>query len=214
MKLTFTYDRQHDIGCILTFGKTSRNMPYPTKVYEELTTRYGEDPSSDNTDAFIEIYTHTNNIDIDAYQQKYQKEWDMVASEYQTRAEKTFKTKLSYDVSAYLTINDRCPYSVEERMFFVSTSAYSSTKTAMHELWHFYTWQRFGKEWEDRLGKQKYNDIKESLTVLLNVECKDILPKNVIDRGYDHHQELRQKILTFWEQEKDIDKLWEYCVQQ
>jgi hypothetical protein len=40
----------------------------------------------------------------------------------------------------------------------------------MHELWHFYTWYGLGVDQEERLGKEKYNDLKEALTVLINIE--------------------------------------------
>ncbi len=78
----------------------------------------------------------------------------------------------------------------------------------MHEYWHLYTWYKFGVIWEEKLGKQKYNDIKESLTVLLNIECKDLFPENKKDIGYPQHQELREKIIKIWNETKDIDKLW------
>jgi hypothetical protein len=78
----------------------------------------------------------------------------------------------------------------------------------MHELWHFYTWQVFGREWENKLGKQKYNEIKEALTVLLNVECKNLLPEGITDNGYPQHKELREKIVVEWEKDKNIEKLW------
>lgn len=77
----------------------------------------------------------------------------------------------------------------------------------MHELWHFYTWYKFGFEWEEKLGKEKYNNLKESLTVLLNVECVNLLKEKVYDNGYPQHQELRKNILKIWNKNKDIDYL-------
>ena len=53
-----------------------------------------------------------------------------------------------------------------------------------YNLWHFYTWYGLGADQEQKLGKQKYNDLKEALTVLLNVECKDLMPEGVSDGGY------------------------------
>lgn len=82
----------------------------------------------------------------------------------------------------------------------------------MHELWHFYTWYGLGVDQEEKLGKQKYNDLKEALTVLLNVECNDLLPEGMLDTGYSQHQEIRRTILEFWEKDKDIKKLWDYLI--
>ena len=80
----------------------------------------------------------------------------------------------------------------------------------MHELWHFYTLYGLGTDQEEKIGKQKYNDLKESLTVLLNVECKNLLPEGVVDMGYTQHQDLRKKILEYWEKDKNIKNLWNY----
>ena len=77
----------------------------------------------------------------------------------------------------------------------------------MHELLHFYTWHAFGKKLIDEgLSRLVYNDIKESLTELLNVEFKDLLD-GAVDKGYPQHQEIRAKIRNLWETEKDINKL-------
>jgi hypothetical protein len=78
----------------------------------------------------------------------------------------------------------------------------------MHELWHFYTWYKFGEDEQERLGMEKYNDIKEALTVLLNVECEHLLPEGVTDYGYPQHQELRKEILSLWQENPDIDFIW------
>ena len=82
----------------------------------------------------------------------------------------------------------------------------------MHELWHFYTWYSLGIDQEEKLGKQKYNNIKEALTVLLNVECKDLMLEGAYDSGYPQHKELRDKIIELWEKEKNISKLWEQII--
>ncbi len=64
-------------------------------------------------------------------------------------------------------------------------------------------------EWEQKLGAEKYNELKEALTVLLNVECRDLLPSGIIDRGYPQHQELRQRILELWSKDRNMDNLWQ-----
>lgn len=213
MKLTFKYDRNRDIWCVLNYGKTSMNSPTPTKQYHELVNQYGEHISESDTDAFIESYISVNNIDMNNLPGVLQNNWDSISSEYQMRAEEIFGVSLPSDVTAYLTINERCPYSIQHDMFFVST-AYPNVahKTAMHELWHFYTWYKYGIEWEPKLGPQKYNEIKEALTVLLNVECKDLLPEGLIDKGYPQHQELRQRILELWSKDRNMDNLWNILV--
>lgn len=208
MKLSFKYNQEKDVWCLINYGKKSMNSPTPTKLYENLVEKYGEQPTNEQAASFIEEYKDTNNLIEEEYIRKYAEDWSLVDEKYTEIAERVFGASLSHDITAYLTVNNRCPYSIEDNMFFVQMPAYSSRKTTMHELWHFYTWQVFEKEWEDKLGKQKYNEIKEALTVLLNVECKDLLPDGVTDNGYPQHKELREKILALWEEEKDIHKLW------
>ena len=214
MKVIFKYDKEKDIWCLLNKGKSSINSPNPTKQYEQLVELHRENLSNEITASFVDSYLSEKSVDIEKYIEAYQKDWDIVAKEYIDRAEKIFGVSLPEDMIAYLTINSRCPYSLEENYFFVTvpTYPYIALKTAMHELWHFYTWYSFGVDQEEKLGKQKYNDLKEAFTVLLNVECKDLLPEDVIDKGYPQHAELREKILELWGTEKNIHKVWEALV--
>ena len=72
--------------------------------------------------------------------------------------------------------------------------------------------KEFDEKWQEKLGKQKYNDLKESLTVLLNSECKDLFGKKSYDGGYPQHKALREKITQLWIKEKDMEKLWDNLV--
>lgn len=208
MKVTFKYDREKDVWCLLNFGESSQNSPNPTKTYEQLVAFAGENLSEEMMSKFINQYIEENKIDIDEYIAKYQVDWDTVADRYQKVAEKVFDISLTEDVTAYLTINKRCPYNVKQNFFFVSVPFAEQRKTVMHELWHFYTWYKLGTIWEEKIGRQKYNELKEALTVLLNVECGELLPDGVRDLGYPQHQELRNKILKIWSEDKDIVRLW------
>jgi hypothetical protein len=212
MKVQFNYDKEKDAWCLLNKGKSSNNSQNPTKQYEQLIAEYGENPTNENVSSFIDNYTATKKINIQEFVEKYQKDWDAVSDEFQTRAEAIFKTTLPKDVIVYLTINSRCPYSIHDNYFFVAVPTTSSRRTTMHELWHFYTWYGLGSDQEEKLGKEKYNEIKEALTVLLNVVCKDLLPERVIDSGYPQHQELRQQIVEFWNKDRDVHKLWTHFI--
>lgn len=207
MKVTFTYDEEKDIWCLLNYGKSSTNSKTKTKAYEQLVSFCGENPTNEDASKFISKYTIENNINLGEYVSRYQKDWDKISEMYTKIAERVFGVSLESHVTAYLTINNRSPYSIEDSMFFVGVPSWP-TKTVMHELWHFYAWNKFGITWEGKIGKEKYNEIKEALTVLLNVECKELLPVGVEDKGYPQHQELRNKILAFWEKDKNIDTLW------
>lgn len=208
MKVTSEYKKEKDIWCLLKYGKGSMNSSTQTKVYEQLVSFCGEDLNEENTSKFIDKYLLGNNLNVEEYISKYQNNWDKISDRFQEITENIFGVSLEEDVTSYLTVNNRCPYYIEGSYFFVSLPTESSTRIAMHELWHFYTWYKFGIVWEEKLGKQKYNEIKEALTVLLNVECKDLLPEGAEDKGYPQHQELRKEILKLWEEDKNIDNLW------
>jgi len=208
-KINFTYNRQKDIWCLLNKGKSSNNSQSATKVYQELVSRYGDTPTDEETSEFIDKYIIDKEIDILGLIEKFEQDWSGIEERFHKIAESVFDKILPENITAYLTINTRCPYSIEGNYFFVSISNTSALRTIMHELWHFYTWQKFGSDIEDSIGKQKYNDIKEGLTVLLNIECKDLLPEGVIDIGYPQHKELRKEIVSLWNKNKSVDEILE-----
>jgi hypothetical protein len=208
MKLNYTYNKDKDIWCLLNKGKSSNNNPNPTRIYKQLLEFTGENLDENSTSIFIDKYIKNNQIDIKQKITDYQKSFDNISNEFQRVAEKVFGISLKDDITVYLTINTRCPYNIQENLFFVSLSNKNNLHTAMHELWHFYTWYKFGFKEQERIGKEKYNEIKEALTVLLNIECSHLLPKGLKDEGYPQHQELRNKILKLWKQNPNIDFIW------
>lgn len=210
MKIHFAYEKDKDVWCLLNKGKSSNNSQNPTKQYEQLIARYGEDPTAEDVLAFVDQYVAENEIDIPKSIKAFQEDWESVSSEFQKRAEAIFGTSLPNDVTAYLTINSRCPYNIKDDFFYISLQSNQTRRTIMHELWHFYTWYGLGTGQEERLGKQKYNDLKEALTVLLNVECKNLLPERAVDSGYTQHQEIRERILEYWKKDRNIINLWNY----
>lgn len=208
MKVNFIYNKDKDVWCLLNKGKSSNNSSAPTTVYQELVSEIGENPNENSAGLFVDKYLTRNNLDPDNFIQDYQKQFDTVSADFETIAERVFGVPLKRDITAYLTINTRCPYDLKEGSFFVSISKGNPVLTMLHELWHFYTWERFGSDEQARLGKEKYNDIKEALTVLLNVECNHLLPEGVEDKGYSQHQELRDKINELWKHNPDIEYVW------
>jgi hypothetical protein len=209
MNISFNYNREKDIWCLLNKGKSSNNSQSPTKVYEQMVATKGENLTNGTVSTFIEKYISENNIDLQEYIGKYQKDWDEVKEEYTKRAEAIFKVRLPKDVTAYLTVNNRCPYNIEENYFFVSVPATSVCRTAMHELFHFYTWYAFVEKLTNQgVSKEKYNDIKESLTVILNTDFSDLM-NGAVDGGYPQHQEMREEIKRLWLENKDVTKVVE-----
>lgn len=212
MQVNFTYNKEKDVWCLLNKGKSSNNSQNSTQQYQQLVEKHGENPTARTTTVFVDDYITENKINISGRMKDFQKDWENISADFQKRAEVIFNISLPSDITAYLTINSRCPYSIQDNSFYVSLQSNQAKRIVMHELWHFYTWYGLGTDQEEKLGKYKYNDLKEALTVLLNVECKDLLPERVVDTGYPQHQEIRQKILEYWGKDRDIKNLWNYLV--
>ncbi len=208
MQINFEYSAEKDIWCLRNKGSSSRNNPNPTNIYTLLISQYGENPTEEMTALFIDAYCKENHLDMEEYITTYRTDWETISHEYEQRASTLFKTTLPHEITAYLTINNRNPYDIAANLFYVSVPAQSSRRTIMHELWHFYTWYGLGPDQEKILGSERYNELKEALTALLNVVCADLLPEGVSDVGYPQHKALRAHILDLWTQEQNIHSLW------
>lgn len=214
MKLNFIYSEKKDVWCLLNKGRNSNNNPNPTESFLKLTEKYGTNPSEDDVKHFIKEYLEELKIDKDEFIDKIRNQFKEVSEKFISIAEKVFEVNSKkYNLTVYPTINNRCPYSIEDNLFFISFVGESQIRTIFHELWHFYTWYRFDDEWIDKIGPQKYNHIKESLTVLINIECNDLLPEGIEDKGYIKHQELRERIKEWWLNNRDIDYVWHKSVE-
>lgn len=114
--------------------------------------------------------------------------------------------------TCFITTIGRCPYDLKENWFMINILSKKSECliTILHELMHFQFHYYFERDLLKKLSKEKFNDLKEALTVLLNSEFKDMsLPKG---RGYPSHKNLRNFILKEWKKEKDFGVLIDKCV--
>lgn len=204
MKLHFTYNIEKDIENFIN-GTRAVNSKKPTKFQIAFSEKYGDNFETEKVKEFIEEQDAITGFDVNKEIVVIEKRWKIAEQVFINRVEKIFD--ISYPtpiITVYLTHNERCTYNIEQNYFFVRIGSEFSTNTIMHELLHFYTWHAFGKKLlDDGLSKLTYNDIKESLTELLNIEFSDLLNgKN--DSGYPQHQEMRAKIREMWQAEKDI----------
>ena len=158
---------------------------------------------------FINEYIANNKINIAQDLEIIENKWNQVNKLFWLRAEKIFKTKLpNKQIIGYLTTNNICGYNIRDNCFFITLMSTSSNLIIMHELWHFFTWYSFGKNFKKNniISKEKYYDIKESLTEILNLEFKDLLGGQ-IDKGYFPHQKIREKVKKLWIKHKNIKKV-------
>lgn len=209
MNIIFKYDIDKDVENFVKSTK-SVNSKEPTKFFLLFLREFNNPTVVNELDVkkFVENYIKKNNVNTQEKTDELQKRWGDIEAESITRLERIFKIKYpSNEVTAYLTTNERCTYNTKENYFFVNLNNIQSNRTVIHELFHFYTWHAIHEELTSKgVTASQYNDIKESLTDLLNLEFKDLLD-GAIDRGYPQHQEIRAKIRDLWEFEKDINKL-------
>ncbi len=209
MKITFKYDIDKDVENFVKSTK-SINSKEPTKLFLLFSGEFNNPTVVNELDVkkFVEDYLQKNNINIQEKTEELQSRWDTIQAESIIRLERIFKIKYPInEVIAYLTTNERCTYNTKENYFFVNLNNAQSNRTVIHELFHFYTWHTIHEELTNKgVTAIQYNDIKESLTDLLNVEFKDLLD-GAVDKGYPQHQEMRANIRSLWEIEKDINKL-------
>ncbi|MCK4647500.1 hypothetical protein KAT24_01055 [Candidatus Pacearchaeota archaeon] len=142
-----------------------------------------------------------------------QKAWNKINDEFFKRLEEITKRKFKFEkVNAYITTVMRCPYDSKEPSFMFSFFRDLSSVLSVcgHELFHIQFHNTYWGEIEEQIGREKTADLKEALTILLNLEFKDLW--FVEDRGYDIHKELREFLAIEWKKEKDFEKLLEKCI--
>ena len=141
-----------------------------------------------------------------------EKAWKTIEKEFFERMDRLMNKKFDKDIFAYLTTTGICPYDPNEPSFMFSLfySLPTILQTCGHEIMHLYFHKFYWKKIEEKIGKEKTADLKEALTVLLNLEFKDLW--FVEDLGYNSHKKIRDFILKTWLEEKDFDSLLEKCV--
>lgn len=209
MKLHFTYDTGKDIENFIN-GTRAVNSKKPTKFQIAFSEKYGDNFEIDKIKEFIIEQDAITEFDANKEIVAIEERWKIAESIFIERVEKIFG--ISYPtpiITVYLTHNERCTYNIEQNYFFVKIGSEFSNNTLMHELLHFYTWHAFGKKLlDDGLSKLAYNDIKESLTELLNLKFSDLM-NGKLDTGYPQHQEMRAEIRRLLVDNKNVKEVVE-----
>lgn len=209
MKVHFAYNREKDIENFIK-GTKSVNSKAPSKFTELFIKEQGEDFEPAKIDAFIQKYVSDKGINLDEAVLALGLKWQMIEDTFVKKAESIFNMKYPHDsITGYLTTNGRCTYSVVNNYFFVYVYAENTNAIVMHELLHFYTWHKYHDVLIAKgLSEQNFNDIKEALTELLNIEFKSELG-DYEDKGYVQHRVLRQEIKRLWLEHKNLDTVIE-----
>lgn len=206
LKVHFKYDLDKDVDNFLR-GTQSVNSSAHTKLQKLYIEKHGNVYNRETVKTFIETYIRNNHLDLSDTVVSIEQGWRPIEESFISKTEKLFGiTYPTESITAYLSTNSRCTYNIRDNYFFVSIGAKSSNAYIMHELFHFYTWYAFHDELvRQGINENQYNDIKESLTELLNIEYKDLMSR-VVDGGYPQHTEMRQKVGELWMATKDLHR--------
>ena len=147
--------------------------------------------------------------------ESFQKSWNKINDEFFKILEKITGKPMPFNrITGYLTTQMRCPYDPREPSFMVSMFANIpyALKICAHELMHIHFHNIYWSKIEKQVGREKTADLKEALTVLLNLEFRNLWILK--DKGKDNEDQ--QKLRTFiekqWKKEPDFDILLEKCV--
>jgi len=154
-----------------------------------------------------------NSIIIEINLECVQKAWKEIEDDFFKRMNHVMKHNFNEDITAYLTTAGICPYDPNEPSFMFSLfySLPKTLETCGHEIMHLYFHKFYWNVVEKEIGKEKTADLKEALTVLLNMEFKDLW--FIEDKGYKPHKKLRAFIKEKWREEKDFEILLEKCIE-
>ena len=208
MNLHFSYDLQKDIENYQKASQSENNRK-PTRMQALYIAEQGESFEEKKLEAFITTYIDKQKLDLIAATEQIKTAWQPYQQEFLKRIESMFGVVSPLEaIQVFLTTDTRCSYNIEQGYFFVSVSRPFQNKTIMHELLHFWTWWKFHEEVESkRITDQHYNDVKESLTELLNVAFSDMLGE-AHDDGYPQHQKMREIVRQTWLETRDIKKVF------
>jgi hypothetical protein len=207
MRLKFEYNLEKEIYN-LRCGVGSLNHPQLHDIALEIQALgISFDDNALLLDFFAKKIDQTG-IEIDNKIAELSNGWAEFGLDVESRLKRVFNSNLDLgQVTAYLTVADRCGYDVSGRFFFVSIFRKRPYKTCIHELLHFYTHILFEDYFIKKCGLSyaDFNDYKEALTVLMNFEFLDIIISP--DDGYEKQQTLRAFIAEKWKTTPNIDHL-------
>jgi len=145
----------------------------------------------------------------------FQSAWEKINEEFFKRLKNITGNKFPFEnVTAYLTTQNLCPYDFKKGSFIISiwSNIPSMLKTSAHELMHLDFHNNNWEEIEEKIGKEKTEKLKEALTVLLNLEFRDLWFVKDKGKNSEEQQELREFIKKEWLKNKNYKSLLNQCV--
>lgn len=206
-KVIFKYDFDKDVGNFIA-GTRAKNSSKPTKLQQSYIDIYGTEYDEIKVREYLKSYIPEIGFEASKSVELLEQDWRKIEAQFIAKVEQMFE--ISYpapEITAYVTTNQRCTYNIEQNYFFVHFASTFPNRTIMHEIFHFYTWHAFHDDLiKAGITESQYNDVKESLTELLNIEFVDLM-EGTNDSGYPQHTEMRKKVKELWKETKDLRKV-------
>lgn len=120
---------------------------------------------------------------------------DQVIKDIERITEKPIYRKTFF---GYITTFPKGPYNTKkgEIGFIYKKSLEWQLMAFIHELLHMQFETYYKKLLDDVLTKDQFQYLKESMTVIINDEFKDIITET--DKGFPSHQKLRKELRKIW----------------
>jgi hypothetical protein len=213
-KVRITYDVEKDMKNIwrVCNSPVSYGVDVSDKVPKELIeASKGEYPDCRNRLLALstQMYPSVKNL---PFILGLQSKWEEIEAPFFTKLWRITKRPHKGDITGYLTNAVRCPYDPRDGSFMVSLRSpiQRALLTCGHEILHLHFHQHYFNKVAEKVGEEKAHDIKEALTVLLNLEFADLMKAE--DKGYKKHERMRKFIEARWKEEKNFQKLLEGLV--
>jgi len=140
--------------------------------------------------------------------------WALINNDYFDKLKRITSQEIYTDeFTAYLTIAGRCPYFSIDDSFMVSSRRpiFQNLRTCGHELLHLQMEKTHLPYIREQLGFRETEYVNESLTTILNPECRHLWL--VKDIGYDEHKGLREVITKGWTEKPLIKPIIDECIE-
>lgn len=137
----------------------------------------------------------------------FQRDWQKINNKYFEKLAEILNIRIpTKKYTVYLTNAGRCPFNAWENWLMVRIFDEKVDMIVAHEIMHIEFINAYSIYCKDAgLSPKQFDDLRESLTVLLNEEMKDILSRP--DYGYKEHQNLRNQIIQLWRKNKNFKNL-------
>lgn len=214
-RVLFTVDKEIDFKNHLIVEEFSKNIswlsPEAKEYFKSLRNADGEEKKRTFDEYSKTFYDNPLNKKI---AEEIQSKWNGIEDEYISKMETIYKNVFPFETIYGVVSTTPFGYGYrfnEEKPWFAcpKDNPLEAVDVATHEIMHAFFDTYFAKQCLEKFGltDQQVFMIKESLTVLLNLECVDLRTKQ--DEGYPEHKELREEISRRWVEHRDLDMVLE-----